>query len=87
MLLERSVFVCCETLRYGIGLCQESVSEHALTFNSVAFWKSFPQCFLSVYLFFRRRGPMNITDTVAGNPRFHDIKTALCYTALTHPFR
>ena len=29
---------------------------------------------------------MNITDTVAGNPRFHDIKTALCYTALTHCF-
>ena len=27
--------------------------------------------------FFRRRRPMNITGVVAGNPRFHHIKTVL----------
>ena len=31
--------------------------------------------FFSVDLFFRRRVPINITVTVAGNPRFHHIKT------------
>ena len=31
--------------------------------------------FFSVDLFFRRRAPINITVTVAGNPRFHHIKT------------
>ena len=31
--------------------------------------------FFSVDLFFRCRGPINITVAVAGNPRFHDIKT------------
>ena len=31
--------------------------------------------FFSVDLFFRRRAPINITVTVAGNSRFHHIKT------------
>ena len=31
--------------------------------------------FFSVDLFLRRRRPMNITSVVAGNPRFHHIKT------------
>ena len=31
--------------------------------------------FFSVDLFFRRRAPINITGTIAGNPRIHHIKT------------
>ena len=37
-----------------------------------------PVIFLSVDLFFGRRRPINTTDVVAGNPRFHHIKTVLC---------
>ena len=34
--------------------------------------------FFSVDHFFRRRRPMNITNAVAGNPRFQHLKTVLC---------
>ena len=43
--------------------------------------------FSSVDLFFRGRGPINITGAVFGNPRFHSIKTVLRQTVLTHLFR
>ena len=30
---------------------------------------------------------MNITGAVAGNPRFHHIKTVFCYTVFNLPFQ
>ena len=43
--------------------------------------------FFSVDPFFRRRRPRNITGAVAGNPRFHHRKSALCETVFNTPFQ
>ena len=86
-MLERSVFIRCETLRYGIDFAKNLyLSMRKLSILS-PFGNLSRSVFFSVDLFFRRRIPMNITDAVAENPRFHDIKTVLCYTVLTHLLR
>ena len=74
-------FLGSKTVRNGIELRQDlhlSMRKLSNLSRSVAFWQSFPRCFFSVDLFFRRRRPMGITGAVAGNLRFQHIKTVLC---------
>ena len=69
-----SYFLCRKALRKGIEFLQDLyLSMRKLSNLS----PSGNPSFFSVDLFSRHRGPMNITDEVAGNPRFHHIKTVL----------
>ena len=78
-----SYFLCRKALRKGIEFLQDLyLSMRKLSNLS----PSGNPSFFSVDLFSRHRGPMNITDAVAGNPRFHHIKTVLSQTVLDTPF-
>ena len=69
-----SYFLCRKALRKGIEFLQD------LYLSTRKLWNLSPSgnpSFFSVDLFSKHRGPMNITDAVAGNPRFHHIKTVL----------
>ena len=87
---EDPYFLCRKTFRNGIELRQGLYLSMRKLLNlsrSVTFWQFFPQCFLFVCPFFRRRRPMNITGAVARDPRFHHIKIVLCWTLLSTPFQ
>ena len=64
--------LCRKTLRQDRYLSMRRLS------NRPAFCNLSLCVFFSVDLFFGRRRPMNITNAVAGNPRFHHIETFLC---------
>ena len=64
--------LCRKTLRQDRYLSMRRLS------NRPAFGNLSLCVFFSVDLFFGSRRPMNITNAVAGNPRFHHIETFLC---------
>ena len=71
-------FLCHKALHNGIELYQDRYQSmprlsNLLPFDNLSHDVSFP-----VDLFCKCRRPMNIKGAVAGNPRFHDIKTVLC---------
>lgn len=55
--------------------------------NLSPFGNLFHSVFFSVDLIFRRKRLTNITRAVAGNPRFHLVKTVFCWTAFDTPFQ
>ena len=67
-------FLCRKTLINGIGL--RCLSTRRLS-NLAPFGNLSHGVFFSFNLFFRCKRPMNIKRVVAGNPRFHHIKTVL----------
>ena len=82
-------FLCRKTLRNGIALCQDLYLSMIKLSNLSPFGNLSHGVFFSVdfEFFFRRRRSMNIRSAVAGNPRFHDIKTLKCSTVLDTPFQ
>ena len=64
-----------KTFRNGIELHQDRYLSMRRLSNQSPFDNLSHGVFFSVDLFLRRRRPMNITSVVAGNPRFHHIKT------------
>ena len=70
-------FLCRKSLCNGIELHQDRYLSMRRLSNQSPFDNLSQSVFFSVDLFLRRRRPMNITGVVAGNPRFHHIKTVL----------
>ena len=80
-------FLCRKTLRNGIALCQDLYLSMIKLSNLSPFGNLSHSVFFSVDFFYRRRRSMNIRSAVAGNPRFHDIKTLKSSTVLDTPFQ
>ena len=75
--LKDSDFLCLKTLRNEMKLRQDRYLSLRRLSNLSPFGNLSHGVSFLIDLFFRRTRPMNITDAVTGNPRFHPIKKCI----------